>query len=370
MSLKILPVTLAMAAFAVAWSPWARADHQSADVVLGEWDKLSPQMYILQPSKDVRPLPASADEKARQQAGGDLSSTLNQAFSVLLIDQGQILFEGYAKGASAATRLHSQSMAKSMTSLAVGEALCAGKIASLDDTAASYAPALAGTAYGASTLRNLLRYTSGAQDPGGNGYAGIHNFRDFGGLLQHHVSLVDLMKKHGGSSRFKPGEKFIYNGLDSEALSVVVRAATGMTMAAWFDQTVWQKAGGEASAGWRQDREGNTIAQIGFFATPRDYARIALYVLDRLSGRSGDECIRSYLREASSPLVPKGYWNQAPSWGLSIHVGADGNPWFFGHGGQRVAIDVKKQRVIVTNSHQDIRGMETALMGVLARPYP
>jgi CubicO group peptidase (beta-lactamase class C family) len=370
MSLKNLPITLAMAVSAVVWSPWAQADHQSADAVLGEWDKLSPRMHILQPAREVRPLPVSGDDNAKERATGDLSSTLNQTFAVLLIDQGQILFEGYAKGASQTTRLHSQSMAKSMTSLAVGEALCAGKIGNLDDTAASYVPALAGTAYGASTLRNLLRYTSGAQDPGGDGYAGIHNFRDFGAMMQHQLSVVDLMKRYGGTSRFKPGEKFLYNGLDSEALSAVVRAATGMTTAAWFDQTVWQQSGGEYPAGWYQDKDGHSLAQIGFFATPRDYARIALYVLDRLQGKAGNACIQAFLKEATSPLVTKGYWPPAPAWGLGIHVGTDGNPWFFGHGGQRVGIDVKRQRIIATNNHRDIRGMEKSLMEVLAKPYP
>ena len=348
----------------------ARADHQSAEVVLGEWAKMSPRMYLLQPAQEVRELRGDANAEVQKRAAGDLQGTLNGAFSMILIENGTVLFEGYAKGAEAGTRLHSQSMAKSMTALAVGEALCAGKIRSLDDSAASYAPQLEGTAYGASSLRNLLRYTSGAQDPGGDGYAGIHNFRDFGALMQHQLSAVDLMKRFGGTSRYKPGEKFIYNGLDSEALSEVVSAATGMSLAAWFEQTVWQKAGGEFQAGWYLDKEGHAIAQIGFFATTRDYARIAMYVLDRLQGKAGDACIQAFLKEASSPLVTKGYWPPAPAWGLGIHVGADGKPWFFGHGGQRVGIDVARGRVIATNNHRDVRGVETTLMGVLGRTYP
>lgn len=348
----------------------AHADHESADTVLGQWATWAPRMYILQPAKVVRELPTGSNAAVNERVANDVQGTLRDAFSMLVIDNGQVLFEGYAKGATRDSHLHSQSMAKSMTSLAVGEALCAGKIRSLDDTAASYAPQLEGTAYGAASLRNLLRYTSGAQDPGGDGYAGIHNFRDFGGMMQHQQSLVDLMKKYGGTSRFNPGEKFIYNGLDSEALSVVVRAATGMTMAAWFDQTVWQKAGAESQAGWYQDRDGNTVAQIGFSATTRDYARVALYVLDRLNGTAGDACVQAYLKEATSPLVKKGYWPPAPAWGLGIHVGADGNPWFFGHGGQRIGIQVAGKRIIATNNHRDIRGSETTLMGVLARTYP
>lgn len=357
------PLTLVLAT--QAW-----ANHESAETVLGQWESLAPRMHIMQATKTVRPLPESGNAAASAGAANDLKSYLGDAFSVLFIEDGKILYEGYAKGATRDSHPHSQSMAKSMTALAVGEAVCAGKIRSLDDTAASYAPQLAGTAYGAASLRNLLRYTSGAQDPGGDGYAGIHNFRDFGAMVAQQLSLVELMKKYGGTARFAPGEKFIYNGLDSEALSVVVRAATGMPLAAWFEQTVWQKAGGEAQAGWLQDREGNTVAQIGFYATTRDFARIALYVLDRLNGAAGDACIQGFLKEATSPLVSKGYWPSAPAWGLGIHVGADGNPWFFGHGGQRLGIQVKSGRVIATTSHRDMRGGDTTLMGALARPYP
>lgn len=357
----------ALATFFCLLSAAAHADHETAEQVLGQWKTMTPRMHVLQPAAAPRELPNGKDPAATERVANDTQAMLKDSFSMLFIENGSIVFEGYAKGATPESQLHSQSMAKSMAALAVGEALCAGKIKSLDDPATNYVPQLEGTAYGAASLRNLLRYTSGAQDPGGNGYAGIHNFRDFGAVFQYQTSMLDLMKKYGGSSRFKPGEKYIYNGLDSEALSAVVRAATGMTMAAWFEQTVWQKAGGASQAGWFLDKDGNTVAQVSFYATTRDYARIALYVLDRLKGTAGDACIQAYLKEATSPLVSKGYWESAPSWGLGIHVGADGNPWFFGHGGQRVGIDVKAGRVIATNNHRDLRGGDRSLMGALAR---
>ena len=50
-------------------------------------------------------------------------------------------------------------MAKGLTSLAVGEALCEGKFKSIDGIARIYMPALKGTAYGASTLKLELTAT-------------------------------------------------------------------------------------------------------------------------------------------------------------------------------------------------------------------
>jgi CubicO group peptidase (beta-lactamase class C family) len=257
-------------------------------------------------------------------------------------------------------------MTKSLTALAVGEAYCAGKIKSLDDPATRYAPQLEGTAYGAASLKNLLKYTSGAQDPGGNGYTGIHNMPDFRAMTEHRLSLLGLLKKYGGASRFNPGEKFIYNGLDSEALSLVVREATGMPLPQWFEGTVWQKAGGEFPAGWFVDREGNGVAEALLLATARDFARIGLYILDRLTGKSNDECMNGFIKDAATAHVHKGYWEPAPRFGLGLHVGADGNTWLFGHGGQRVGINVMTGRVITTNGSRQWPGYDTEVQQLLA----
>jgi Beta-lactamase class C and other penicillin binding proteins len=54
-------------------------------------------------------------------------------------------------------------MAKSIVSLAVGMAVAEGKIASLDDRVSKYVPKLADSAYGETTIRNILRMSSGVQ---------------------------------------------------------------------------------------------------------------------------------------------------------------------------------------------------------------
>lgn len=336
----------------------AHANHESADTILNQFRVMAPRLHVLQPAATLRPLPVSDDDAAKQKMASDVQAMTRDNFSVVVIDKGTLIAEAYGNGARADLPLNSYSMAKSLTALAVGEALCAGKIKSLDDLASSYVPALDGTAYGAASLRNLLRYTSGAKDPGGDGYAGIHNGRDFYAVAQHQISLLDLARKHGEPSRFKAGEKFIYNGLDSETLSLVLRAATGMSLPKWFEATVWQKAGAEHPAGWFLDRDGNGIAEILVFATTRDFARVGVYVLERLTGSSPDACMNTFIKEAAQPLVAKGYWEAAPQFGLGLHVGSDGNTWFFGHSSQRVGINAKTGRVVATNGWRDSRSVD------------
>ncbi len=72
-----------------------------------------------------------------------------------------MLAERYQYDRTAAHRFISHSMAKSIVSLAVGMALAEGKIASLDDTVAKYVPKLAGNPYGETSIRNILRMSSG-----------------------------------------------------------------------------------------------------------------------------------------------------------------------------------------------------------------
>jgi CubicO group peptidase (beta-lactamase class C family) len=80
----------------------------------------------------------------------------------LLIARGDtILFEHYRYGRSDEDRFLSQSLAKTLTGLLVGIALHEGAIRSLDDSAATYVPDLAGTEYGATPIRALLRMASG-----------------------------------------------------------------------------------------------------------------------------------------------------------------------------------------------------------------
>lgn len=330
---------------------WHQMD--TVDRIQSGLQKNAALTYALKASPQARPLLAvEASDTTRKQAERAASFVRN-AVSALLLDNGRVVFELYNQGGGANAPANAYSMTKSLTSLAVGEALCAGKIKSLDDAAQIYVPALDGTPYGKASIRQLLTYTSGAEDPGGNGYTGIHNRFSFNAMVTHQRTLVDLIKAHSGTSRFKPGEKFFYNGLDSQTLSLTIRSVTGMPLTHWFETTVWKAAGAESPAAWFIDKDGNGNAEILFFATTRDFARIGQYVLERLTGEAGDACIQNYLKDATKPLVTKGYWGAAPMWGYAMHIGADGNVWMFGHNGQRVGIDVAKKRVFVTTNNRN-----------------
>lgn len=82
----------------------------------------------------------------------------------LLIARGdEILVERYQYGRTDRHRFTSWSMAKTVTAMLIGIAIDEGRIRSVDDLAAAYAPALDGTEYGRTSLRHLLQMSSGVR---------------------------------------------------------------------------------------------------------------------------------------------------------------------------------------------------------------
>ena len=76
---------------------------------------------------------------------------------LLIARDDTILFEHYRYARTDKDRLLSNSMAKTITALLVGIAISERAIRSIDDTAATYVPEMAGTEYGATPLRALLQ---------------------------------------------------------------------------------------------------------------------------------------------------------------------------------------------------------------------
>lgn len=79
---------------------------------------------------------------------------------LMVVKDGIVQVERCQYDRTPAHRFVSHSMAKSVTSLAVGFALAEGRIRSIDDKASLYAPVLAGSAYGDTPIRALLRMGS------------------------------------------------------------------------------------------------------------------------------------------------------------------------------------------------------------------
>lgn len=274
----------------------------------------------------------------------------------LLVERdGEILFEGYGLGRDAGMRLTSWSMAKSVTSLLLGIALDRGLVRSIDDVPADYVPGLAGTLHGAVPIRHLLNMSSGAEvdharDP-------VHI--DVPALLGHPATRAagtDLERVVRGwnAAREAPGTRFNYNELCPLAIGMVIREASGTSLARFAQDHLWQPMGAEGDATWLCDSRGKEYNCVGFAARLRDWARLGRLVAQR--GRMGGR-----------QVVSAAYVESCASWGphdrqvafgaarpdtgyknFFWHPRADGR-WLAmnGHLGQRVAIDLGSRTVMV-----------------------
>lgn len=274
---------------------------------IGSWSALDrvPGVLVRRvPSPaQAQPLPrADAGPAIRYRyrgAGYTLQDYLERqrATGLLILKDGRIVAEHYRYGRRDDARFLSFSMAKSVTSLLVGIALERGAIASLDDPAARYARALEGTPYGATSIRHLLRMSSGITFT--ERYDGTDDVSRMGAAfaLSPDGTLEILRTQQERHS--PPGMVFRYAGAESEVLGRVLTGATGRSVAELTAQWLWAPMGAEHEAFWRTGRDGHEGTAGWFNASLRDWGRLGL-LLAR-DGRVGERQVvpRDYLLEAT-----------------------------------------------------------------------
>jgi CubicO group peptidase (beta-lactamase class C family) len=222
---------------------------------------------------------------------------------LLVLHDGALVLERYERGTDEATRFLSASMAKSVVGLLVGIAAHEGAIRSLDDTAQAYVPALAGTPYGEASVRQLLRMTSGAQFA--ERYDGAD---DLGRLITATVGQASA----GGAEvlrpytrrRAAPGAVFYYASADTQALGLVLAAATGMPVAQYMASRLWQPLGAEADAAFLVDAAGQEAVFAFLHARLRDFARLGLLLANDGAAAGRQVVPAPWVREATQAVTP------------------------------------------------------------------
>lgn len=224
-----------------------------------------------------------------------------RVMGLLIVKDGVIQVERYQYDRSPAHRFLSNSMAKTITSMAIGIALQEGKIHSLDERADQYAPRLAGTLYGETTIRNLLRMGSGVRFT--ENYDGKDDRKRYDDALTRTdiESAARLLTKRDAPQ----GTRFSYSSPETDMLGAVLQGATGMSQSDYLTPRLWQAIGAETSALWRADRTGMVRASGSFNATLRDYARLAI-VLANDGVRPDDP--------QHKQIIPRDYLLDATDW--------------------------------------------------------
>ena len=268
--------------------------------------------------------------------------------ALLIVHDGKLRLERYGLDFDAAGRWTSFSVAKSFTSTLVGAALKDGYIQSLDDKVSDYIPALKGSAYDDVSVRQLLTMTSGVQ--WNEDYADPHS--DVARFNNHkpeagQEALVSYMRQLPRA--VPPGTRWLYSTGETNLVGTLVQQATGKPLATYLAEKVWGPAGMEQEATWIVSKTGQEIGGCCIQASPRDYARMGLFILNgaKVNGES---------------IVPEGWWEAATTKQADIGIPGRGYGyqwWTYDDGsfaargifGQGIFIDPKRQLVIVSNAN-------------------
>jgi CubicO group peptidase (beta-lactamase class C family) len=281
--------------------------------------------------------------------------TSRSSVGLLVLRGTYVIFEGYTDGVNGQTGVVSFSRAKSVISLAIGKALCAGKISSLDLQAQSLAPQLSDTVYGRARISSLLMMASGAATglPYGDTVPG-ESVRWLQGVKSQLQTLHEY-KSEAVSLFTKTAEgTFKYKNQDTSALTLVLHAIYGGKTSEWFDEMVWNPVRAEAPVEWALDKDGVPIGPAFFGASTRDWGRLGIYINQTLRGENQESCLRDYLQQAVSRKnftgnsLFQGYGYQM--WTSYQRDRSSDIVWFRGVGGQLVGMHPASNSVLVYTS--------------------
>ncbi|MEX2109320.1 MAG: serine hydrolase [Gemmatimonadaceae bacterium] len=273
----------------------------------------------------------------------------------LVIRNDTVLYERYNGGLTDAGRWSSFSVAKSITSALVGVALGWGAIRNLDDPITSYLPEFASNpAFNGITLRHLLGMKSGLAYTRADGGL-LHNLLSSDAHFYYTTdrvrSLIDMRREE------PPGAPWAYKDSDAELIGLVLARATGKTIAAQLEESIWRRIGTEHNATYILDHRGGVEnVSSGFNATARDYARFGrLYLND--GEWNGTQIIpRDWVRQSTQldtsrtePEVTTWYRMQHQLyWWLPMHNWAAERDFYAdGSRGQRIYVHAPTRTIIV-----------------------
>ncbi len=197
--------------------------------------------------------------------------TTRSVTSLVVLKDGEIVSEDYFLETGPDDLRISWSVAKSFLSALFGIVMSEGQIASLDDPVTKYAPTLAGSAYDGATIRNVLNMASGVRFN--------EDYLDFNSDINRMGRVLALGWSMDGFAaginerQYVPGKTWQYVSIDTHVIGMVIRGATGRSVADLLEEKIITPMGMKAAPYYVTDGNGVAFVLGGLNVTTRDYAR-------------------------------------------------------------------------------------------------
>ena len=269
------------------WNRWAFQNIRQILPTAEVWRGDGPVRELPRREHNLDQLPVTSVEGVATTLAGLLDETYTDGFIVL--KDGAVVYERYFNGMTPRTLHISQSVAKSVTAATAGVLVGKGLL-DVNAPVTQYIPELNDTAYRGALLQHILDMASGVSfdetytDPYSDigqldvsaGWKPIPpgtdpNFRWPRHVFEQVLGLGRLECRHG--------ERFSYRSIETEVLGFCMERVAGKHLHEIVSEELWQPMGAEQSASFTVDAVGSSLADGGFNACLRDYARVGLLYL-------------------------------------------------------------------------------------------
>lgn len=250
----------------------------------------------------------------------------NNVTGMMVIKDGKVVWDYYANGNNPTTLWTSRSVGKSVVSTLIGVALKEGKIKSLDDEVVKYNHDVRGTAWEHVTIRQLLQHTSGVS--WNEDYTNPQS--DFSQLTQceahpnTYACVNNLVKDPKRKAYAKPGKAWSYSSGGAWLLGDTLEKATGVSIAKYLQDKIWQPYGMSRDGVWHSYAVGkHDVGAHGFNATLEDWGKFGLFVMNNGILPTGKQILpQNWVKDARS-------WNKAKNSVSKLHPeGTYGYEWW------------------------------------------
>lgn len=185
----------------------------------------------------------------------------------LVIKNDSIWHESYYDGYDKDSKSNSFSMAKSITSAALGKAIMEGKIKSLDQKVSDFFPQFKEGKAAQMTVGDLSSMASGL-----NWDENYYSPFSITTRAYFDQNLSDCIL--GLKCIETPGKSYLYLSGNTQLLAMVIEKATGQSLADYVAREFWRPLGAEHDALWQTDKKDGIVkAYCCIASNARDFAR-------------------------------------------------------------------------------------------------
>lgn len=267
-----------------------------------------------------------------------------------VIHNDSLKFEYYSEKYGAYSLLNSFSMAKSFMAALIGIALHQGFIKNIDEPVSNYIENFNNGFKKQITIKHLLTMSSGLAF--NESYLNPFSWPSKAYYGDDINSLTLNVELEGN-----PGQTWQYKGGDTQLLGIVLKRASGMSVATFASKYFWPYLHPEQPAFWSLDKE-NGMEKVSccWYSSARDFARIAkLY--KQMGFYGGHQLIDSnYIKESLKPAaIIKADGSKNIQYGYQWWILPHSNPSVYycrGIRGQYIFLIPDKQLIVVRLGHR------------------